>query len=52
VEKNQYELCIEVLRRLNKVGVLENMIIIHCGGQAFTGCCPFILGGVKEAGEK
>jgi len=50
VEKNQYELCIEVLRRLNKVGVLEN--IIHCGGQAFTGCCPFILGGVKEAGEK
>jgi len=28
MEKSQYELCIEVLRRLDKVGVLENTDMI------------------------
>jgi hypothetical protein len=27
VEKSQYELCIDILRRLNKVGVLENVSV-------------------------
>jgi hypothetical protein len=35
VEKSQYELCIEVLRRLNKVGVLKNAMIIG------SWCIPF-----------
>ncbi|MFH1753239.1 MAG: hypothetical protein ABH875_03555 [Candidatus Omnitrophota bacterium] len=28
MEKKQYELCLEVLRRLNKAGVLNNFILI------------------------
>lgn len=28
MEKNQYELCLEVLRRFNKVGILDGLIII------------------------
>ncbi len=28
MEKNQYDLCIEILRRLNKAGVLKDLIII------------------------
>jgi len=35
VEKNQYDLCIEILRRLDKVGVLENLILIG------SWCLPF-----------
>lgn len=35
MEKNQYELCLEVLRRLNRVGILEDVILI--GGW----CIPF-----------
>jgi hypothetical protein len=37
VEKSQYELCIEVLRRLHKVGVLENAMIIG------SWCIPFYM---------
>jgi len=28
VEKNQYELCVEVLRRLDKAGVLKHIILV------------------------
>lgn len=28
MEKNQYELCIEVLRRFDKAGVLRNIVLI------------------------
>ena len=35
MEKNQYELCLEVLRRLNRVGVLEDVILIG------SWCMPF-----------
>lgn len=35
MEKNQYELCIEVLRRLNEIGVLANIIVIG------SWCIPF-----------
>jgi len=35
VEKNQYELCLEVLRRLEKAGVLENAVLIG------SWCLPF-----------
>jgi hypothetical protein len=35
VEKNQYELCLEVLRRLNKSGVLKSCVLIG------SWCIPF-----------
>jgi hypothetical protein len=35
VEKKQYELCAEVLRRLNKAGVLKNLILVG------SWCIPF-----------
>lgn len=35
MEKNQYELCLEVLRRLEKAGVLENAVLIG------SWCLPF-----------
>jgi len=35
VEKNQYELCLEVLRRLNRAGVLKDVILIG------SWCIPF-----------
>ena len=35
MEKNQYKLCVEVLRRLENVGVLKNMILIG------SWCMPF-----------
>jgi hypothetical protein len=35
VEKNQYELCLEVLRRLNRVGVLKDIMLIG------SWCLPF-----------
>jgi len=35
VEKKQYELCVEVLRRLNKAGVLKNLILVG------SWCIPF-----------
>jgi hypothetical protein len=35
VEKNQYRLCIEVLRRLEKAGVLQDMVLIG------SWCLPF-----------
>ena len=28
MEKNQYDLCIEILRRLDKTGVLKNIVLI------------------------
>lgn len=28
MEKNQYKLCLEVLRRFNKVGILDGLILI------------------------
>jgi len=38
VEKNQYELCIEVLKRLEKAGILKEMILIG------SWCIPFYCG--------
>jgi len=35
VEKKQYELCVEVLRRLNKAGVLKDLILVG------SWCIPF-----------
>jgi len=35
VEKNQYELCVEVLKRLEKAGVLKYIILIG------SWCIPF-----------
>ena len=35
MEKKQYELCVEVLHRLNKVGVLKNLILVG------SWCIPF-----------
>jgi len=35
VEKKQYELCVEVLRRLNKTGVLKDLILVG------SWCIPF-----------
>jgi len=35
VEKNQYDLCIEILRRLDKTGVLKNIVLIG------SWCMPF-----------
>jgi hypothetical protein len=35
VEKQQYELCVEVLRRLDKTGVLRNLILVG------SWCIPF-----------
>ena len=35
MEKNQYKLCIEVLRRLNEIVVLANIIVIG------SWCIPF-----------
>ena len=35
MEKQQYELCVEVLRRLDKVGVLKSLILIG------SWCIPF-----------
>ena len=31
MEKNQYKLCIEILKRLNAVGVLDDCILIGSG---------------------
>lgn len=38
MEKNQYELCLEILRRFNKVKVLKNIILIG------SWCIPFYKG--------
>ena len=38
MEKNQYKLCLEVLRRLNRAGVLEDIILIG------SWCIPFYKG--------
>lgn len=38
MEKNQYELCIEIMRRLNSAGVLKNIILIG------SWCIPFYKG--------
>ena len=38
MEKNQYKLCLEVLRRLNRAGVLEDVILIG------SWCIPFYKG--------
>ncbi len=35
MEKKQYELCVEVLRRLNKIGILKNLILVG------SWCIPF-----------
>ena len=35
MEKKQYELCVEVLRRLNKAGVLKDLILVG------SWCIPF-----------
>ena len=35
MEKNQYELCLEVLRRLNRAGVLKDIMLIG------SWCLPF-----------
>ena len=35
MEKNQYELCLEVLRRLNRAGVLNDIMLIG------SWCLPF-----------
>jgi len=37
VEKTQYELCIEVLRRFDKAGVLRNIVLIG------SWCMPFYI---------
>lgn len=42
MEKKQYELCVEVLRRLNKTGVLKNIILVG------SWCIPFYAGYFKN----
>jgi len=43
VEKKQYDLCIEVLKRLDKSGVLESLILIG------SWCLPFYKEYFKSA---
>ncbi len=35
MEKKQYELCLEILRRFNKAGILKNFILIGSWGAYF-----------------
>ncbi|MCX5698331.1 MAG: GSU2403 family nucleotidyltransferase fold protein [Candidatus Omnitrophica bacterium] len=41
MEKQQYELCVEVLRRLDKAGALKNLILVG------SWCIPFYQGYFK-----
>jgi hypothetical protein len=43
VEKNQYELCLEILRRFNQAGVLKDIMLMAVGVCRFIGSIFLVL---------